>query len=169
MTIVSPPRRLGGQAKRSLPETKPMMLLSLVFFLRVLGQMIVVRRRVSWLPPLEQWQSGLMPYPALLLSQTAILALQTSIEIQAHRGDGALVAPRPGIGRGLRRISLFYFGSMLFRYGYSMRRHPGRRWFGKTIPIVFHCVLATYLFLYSRLLTRSADKLTASADSRESI
>jgi hypothetical protein len=27
-----------------------------------------------------------------------------------------------------------------------MRRRPAARWFGGTIPIVFHLVLATYLY-----------------------
>lgn len=135
-------------------ETKGMMVLSGLFVLRVLGQLLVSRRRRSWLPPMEQWQSGLMPYPALLASQAVIVTLQTAIELQSVRGGGSLVAPRPRLGRLLRRLSIAYFGSMLFRYVYSMRRFPQRRWFGKTIPIIFHCVLASYLFLYSRLISR---------------
>jgi hypothetical protein len=129
-----------------------MLLLSGLFFLRVLGQLLVARRRRSWLPPMEQWQSGLMPYPALLTSQAAILTLQTAIELQSLRGEGVLVEPRPRLGRIIRRLSVIYFGSMLFRYVYSMTRFPERHLFGKTIPIIFHCILATYLFLYSRLL-----------------
>ena len=141
-----------------IPETpaaaKGMVLLSGLFFLRVLGQFLVWRRRRSWLPPMEQWQSGLLPYPVLLGSQAAILSLQTTLDVQSLRGDVPLGVPRPRLGRLIGAISAVYFGSMVFRYVYSMRRFPERRWFGKTIPIIFHGVLATYLFLYSRVLCR---------------
>jgi hypothetical protein len=35
---------------------------------------------------------------------------------------------------------------MLVRYVVRMRRRPEARWFGGTIPMVFHLVLATYLY-----------------------
>ena len=30
---------------------------------RVAGQLVVARCAPRWLPPMEQWQSGLLPYP----------------------------------------------------------------------------------------------------------
>jgi hypothetical protein len=30
-----------------------------------------------------------------------------------------------------------------------MRRHPDQRWLGGTIPIVFHVVLAAFLFTFA--------------------
>lgn len=131
-----------------------MVLLSGLFFLRVLGQFLVWRRQRSWLPPMEQWQSGLLPYPVLLGSQAAILGVQTALNVQSLRGNAPLGVPHRRFGRLLGVLSVIYFGSMVFRYVYSMRRYPERRWFGKTIPIWFHGVLATYLFLYSRVLRR---------------
>jgi hypothetical protein len=136
-------------------DVRLMTVLSALFLGRVLGQLIVSRRRVRFLPPMEQWQSGLLPYPVLLLSQGVILATQATIIGQARRGDGILVKPRPKVGASLRALSVVYFGGMIARYVVSMRRHPERRWLGKTIPIWFHCVLATYLFVYGRLLRRS--------------
>ena len=133
-----------------------MTLLATLFLGRVLGQLIVSRRRVRFLPSMEQWQSGLLPYPVLLLSQVAILGFQAATITQARRGEGPLVKSRPRAGRALRALSIVYFGGMIFRYVVSMRRHPERRWFGKTIPIWFHCVLATYLYLYARLLRGTA-------------
>ena len=141
---------------KSGPPTaaKGMVLLSVLFFLRVLGQFLVWRRPRAWLPPMEQWQSGLLPYPMLLGSQAAIVGLQTALNVQSLRGDAPLGVRRPRFGRVIGALSTVYFGSMVFRYVYSMRRFPERRWFGKTIPIWFHGVLATYLFLYSRVLRR---------------
>jgi hypothetical protein len=136
------------------PAAKGMVLLTGLFFLRVLGQLLVARRRRSWLPPMEQWQSGLLPYPALLASQGVILAAQTALNLQSMHRKSPLGVPHPRTGRIIRALSLVYFGSMLFRYAYAMRRFPERRWFGKTIPIIFHCVLASYLYLYARVLRK---------------
>lgn len=140
--------------RNSPPELPALFGLSALFFLRVLGQLLVSRGRAKFLPPMEQWQSGILPYPALLSAQVAILGLQTSIEVQAALGEGALVNPRPRLARVLRPLSVVYFCSMPLRYVISMKRYPERRWFAKTIPIWFHCVLATYLFLWARVLGR---------------
>ena len=142
------------------PETAGMIALSGLFCLRLLGQALVSRGRAARLPPMEQWQSGVLPYPALLASQGAILAVQAAIDIQAIRGGGVLLRSRPRLGGAIHRFSLVYFAAMIVRYVVSMRRHPDRRWFGKTIPIIFHGILATYLFLYARLLTRPDAKTT---------
>jgi uncharacterized protein len=139
----------------SRSETRWMTALSGLFFLRVLGQLCVGRRRASFLPPMEQWQSGLLPYPALLTAQGVILAAHAAIDIQSGRGR---ITPRPRIGRRVRFLSVVYFASMMARYVVSMRRHPERRWFGKTIPIVFHCILATHLFLFARILRKSGPR-----------
>jgi hypothetical protein len=136
-------------------DVRQMSMLAPLFLGRVLGQFVVSRRPARLLPPMEQWQSGLLPYPVLLLSQGVILATQVTIIVQARRGHGILVKPRPKVGASLRALSVVYFGGMIARYVVSMRRHPERRWLGKTIPIWFHCVLATYLFVYGRLLRRS--------------
>ncbi len=134
-------------------ETAGLIVLSGLFCLRVVGQALVSRGRAPFLPPMEQWQSGVLPYSALLASQGTILAVQAVIDVQSLRGHGVFISSRPRLGRIIQKISFVYFASMLVRYAVSMRRHPDRRWFGKTIPIIFHGLLATYLFLYARLLT----------------
>ena len=138
----------------SRPEARVLALLSGLFFLRVVGQFLVANRKARFLPPMEQWQSGLLPYPVLLFFQGLILALQAAIGAQARRGQGALVVERPRFGRLVRRFSVAYFAGMVARYVISMTRFPERRWFGKTIPIIFHCLLATYLYVYARVVTR---------------
>jgi hypothetical protein len=40
-----------------------------------------------------------------------------------------------------------------------MALYPERRWFGGAIPIVFHWVLAGYVFLWSRYNVGSRDNL----------
>ena len=47
---------------------------------RVLSQLIVAWRAPAWLPPTEQWQSGLLPYPALVAGQAVVLMLMVYSE-----------------------------------------------------------------------------------------
>jgi hypothetical protein len=123
--------------------------------LRVVGQALVAFFHVDFLPPMHQWQSGLLPYELLLLSQVAILALQGRISWDIWRGDGRLAACRPKVGHTLQWLSIVYFFAMVVRYGVTMYLYPERRWLGGTIPIVFHCVLAAYLQLLGRYYTSS--------------
>ncbi|MDQ3780083.1 MAG: hypothetical protein M3354_06020, partial [Chloroflexota bacterium] len=80
-----------------------------------------------------------------------LLALATA---EIWRGRGFFVMPSPRLGRILKRLSVLYFAAMVARYVVSMVVHPEWRWIGHTIPIAFHCLLATNLFLYSGVLTR---------------
>jgi len=127
----------------------------------VAGQALVVFADVPWLPPMQDWQSGLLPYPVLLASQIAILVVQAKVSIDFARGHGFAVRRRPRLGRALIVFSLIYFAAMLVRYALTMLFHPERRWFGTgTIPIAFHWVLAAYLGTLGRWHT------TVDADAR---
>ena len=66
-----------------------------LFVLRVLGQLLVASGVAPFLPPMEEWQSGLLPYPLLLASQIAIVAVLATVCIQFSRGKGYFVRP-PG-------------------------------------------------------------------------
>ncbi len=124
--------------------------LAALFLLRVLGQALVAMAGVTWLPPMAAWQSGLLPYPVLLASQIAILALLAWIALDVTRGHGRFARRRPPVGRALRWISYAYAGAMAGRYVLTVALRPERRWLGGTIPIVFHWVLAAYLFTLGR-------------------
>jgi len=121
-------------------------LLAGLFFLRVLGQVLVAFFGVTFLPPMQEWYSGLISYPVLLLLQALIILLLIKVCSDFSRGHGFFVEPNMVMGRILRWFSYLYFGSMVLRYAITMALYPERRWTGGTIPIVFHCVLATYLF-----------------------
>jgi hypothetical protein len=125
-------------------------LLAAAFLLRVLGQLLVLWQAPSWLPPMEQWYSGLLPYPLLLPCQLLILVLQAVVFRDLRRGRGWFAERRPRLGRGLRRFAWIYAGAMLLRYVIVMTRFPGRHWLDGTIPIVFHWVLACWLWVLSR-------------------
>ena len=122
-------------------------LFSALFLVRVAGQLAVRFRKPTWLPPMEQW--NLSPYRLLLPTQLAILGVIAWVNSDFSSGGGAPVDPRPGLGEGLLVFSYVYAAAMLVRYTVRMARRPAERWFGGTIPIVFHLVLAAYLFVFA--------------------
>ena len=68
------------------------------------------------------------------------------IDLAFTLGDRVSIATNPGFGRFLIIFSAFYGLAMPIRYVFRMRRSPDQRWFGGTIPMVFHIVLASYLY-----------------------
>ena len=112
-------------------------LLSL-FACRVLGQLLVVAGLAPFLPPLDDWQSGLLPYPILLASQIVILSLLAMVCVQFSKREGYFVRPRPWLATPLWIVGWIYALGMVLRYA-MLRRD--------VIPVVFHIVLASFLLL----------------------
>ena len=125
-----------------------LLVFSLLFLLRVVGQLLVVLRAPAWLPPMHQWH--LMPYRLLLPIQILFLALMAWIVVSLSRDASPLANANPAFGRFLIGFSFVYAGVMASRYVVRMYRRPGERWFGGTIPIVFHFVLAAFLFTWGK-------------------
>jgi hypothetical protein len=115
---------------------------------RVLGQLMVAVAAPAWLPPMQQWQSGLVPYPVLLACQAVVLGLMVSISIDFSRGAGFWMEPHPRLGAAALWWSYLYFGAMLSRYVIRMARRPDERWLGGTIPIIFHSVVAAFQWTF---------------------
>lgn len=115
---------------------------------RVLGQLVVAVSAPRWLPPMERWQSGLLPYPALLAGQAIVIVLMAWISTDFHRSAGFWVDPKPLLGRAALWWSYLYFGAMVGRYIIRMARRPDQRWLGGTIPIIFHSVVAAFQWTF---------------------
>lgn len=124
--------------------------LAAAFLGRVLGQVVVALFGPPFLPPMQEWYSGVVPYSVLLPVQISILVFQALLSRQLWVGGGILTRKRPTSGIGLKWFSLVYFLAMAARYVISMVMFPERRWFGYTIPIFFHFVLAAYIYMMSR-------------------
>jgi hypothetical protein len=97
---------------------------------------------------MHEW--NLMPYRALLPIQLAILAVMGVIEVGLFRESGPLAGREQWLGRFLLGFSVVYAAAMAVRYVVRMRRRPEARWFGGTIPIVFHVVLAAFVLTWGR-------------------
>ncbi len=121
-----------------------------LFCLRVAGQALVAFLGVGFLPPMEQWYSGLMPYPILLPTQLAMIVVMVVIARDVARGSGMFSVPRRRAGPVLIGLSCLYALSMVVRYAVTMTLYPERRWLGHTIPIWFHFVLAAFVYTLGR-------------------
>jgi len=141
MTI--PHLRLGDTPE---PYVVAMWVLWALFVGRVVGQVLAASIRPRWLPPMARWYSGVMPYRYLLPAQVAIIGLMVAmISGVAHRA-GPLGVPRADVGVTVLWTSYVYTVGMVWRATHRITQPPERR--GVVIPIVFHLVLAAFLFVY---------------------
>jgi len=116
-----------------------------LFILRVLGQLLVAVGWGAFLPPMEEWFSGVVSYPRLLAFQIAIIVLYSKVCLDFTRGRGFFVIPRRKLGLGLLSFGSVYLAVMLIRYVIRMSLYPHERWTGGSIPIFLHWVLASFL------------------------
>ncbi|MGH3104057.1 MAG: hypothetical protein ACRDN6_08180 [Gaiellaceae bacterium] len=122
-----------------------LLLFAVLFLVRVAAQIVVALRGPPWLPPMHDWH--LMPYRLLLPIQVVFLAVMAWLVRDFLAGSGRLTEPSPDVGLVVVGLSALYAGAMVVRYVVRMRRRPDQRWFGGAIPIVFHWVLASFLFV----------------------
>ncbi len=115
--------------------------------MRVAAQAVVVLVHPRWLPPMKDWYSGLLPYPLLLPAQIAILVLMLFMIRQVARK-----APRNRrLSIGIVIFATLYVAVMVVRLAILRTHHPDYLWYeGGMIPILFHWVLAGFLFTYAR-------------------
>lgn len=125
-----------------------LLLSTALFVMRVVGQIVVLRRAPAWLPPMDKW--NLVPYKLLLPIQLVFIAVMAGVAATLLTGEGPLVEPEDSLGRFLIGFSLVYAAVMATRYGVRMARRPEERWFGGAIPIVFHLVLAAFLLTWGK-------------------
>jgi uncharacterized protein len=125
-----------------------LLLFTALFATRVVGQLIVVLHAPSWLPPMESGQWNLMPYRLLLPVQLVFLAVMGWLVVSFLTDSGPPTEPKPALGWFVIGFSAVYAATMIVRYVVRMQRRPEERWFGGAIPIVFHWVLAAFLFVF---------------------
>lgn len=130
-----------------------------LFIFRVLGQLIVANFDVAFLPPMQQWQSGLLPYPLLVFFQVLIIGLYARICYEFRTGSGFFVKPNRKLAKSLTAFGCIYFAAMVLRYIIRMALFPEARWFDGTLPILFHLVLAGFILMvahYQRKMLQGA-------------
>jgi hypothetical protein len=112
-----------------------------LFVLRVLGQLLVVSGLAPFLPPMDEWQSGLLPYPLLFASQILIIFLLATVCVHFSRGQGYFVRPHAWLATPPWILGWIYAVGMVVRYALLRR---------DAIPVVFHIVLATFMLVVAQ-------------------
>jgi hypothetical protein len=123
--------------------------LTLLFGLRILAQPL--SQIVPALPGFDAWHGGVLPYPALLLSQLTIAATMVIVNLMLARG---MLVPRPRLGRWLTWVGSLYFAGMLLRLVLGQTLYSGSPWLDRPLPSLFHLVLAAWLLLLARYHVR---------------
>jgi hypothetical protein len=140
---VIPHLRLGDDPT---PYVAILSVLFALFVARVVGQILAATTRPRWLPPMSRWYSGVMPYRYLLPSQVLITVLMAAMILGVSGRMGALGARRESLGLIALLASYVYAAGMVWRAAHRAVQPPERR--GVVIPILFHLVLAMFLFVY---------------------
>jgi hypothetical protein len=125
-----------------------------LFLLRVLGQLEVVLVAPTWLPTMEQWFSGLLPYPLLLPAQVLILMLMTGLTVNEMRRAGDAASPgvvASGFAGVLRDHGRATHGSVPERRGGRDRR----RGYSSRVPLGAGAVSSGILAHHDESRTRA--------------
>jgi len=127
-----------------------MWVLLALFLMRVGGQILAATIAPAWLPPMARWYSGLMPYRYLLPTQLLFLAVMTAMTAGVARQAAPLGTRSSAVGNAVIWASYIYALGMVVRAVRYALATPERR--GVLIPIIFHFVLAAFLFTYGSYL-----------------
>jgi hypothetical protein len=121
-----------------------------LFAARVIGQLETMLIAPQWLPDMDAWFSGLLPYPLLLPAQIAILMVMAVVAWNGRIRSGAFAAAHPRIAAGLRRFAYGYFVVMAVRLAVNVAANGADFWRAGAIPVAFHWVLALFLLVVGR-------------------
>ena len=131
-------------------------MLSLVglFVLRVLAQLIQAVHPIPVLPAFDAWHGAVLPYPLLVVLQVAIILVLARV-LWRVRTDS--ISPRRWKYRACFLLGGVYLSFMGFRLAAGLTFLADHGWFSKSLPAVFHVVLATFiltlgLYIYKRAM-----------------
>ncbi len=121
-----------------------------LFATRVVGQFEVMLLAPAWLPAMEAWYSGLLPYPLLLPAQIAALMLMAVIAWNRRIRNGSFARANPRTAGALRILAGIYFAVMAIRLAVNLFDNGADFWRHGAIPVAFHWVLALFVLVSGR-------------------
>jgi len=121
-----------------------------LFAARVIGQLETALLAPAWLPDMDAWYSGLLPYPLLLPVQIAILMLMSVVAWNRRIRNGSFARSKPRTAGALRIFAGLYFGVMALRLAVNVIDNGADFWREGAIPVAFHWVLALFLLVAGR-------------------
>ena len=121
-----------------------------LFGARVVGQFEALVASPPWLPDMDAWYSGLLPYYLLLPVQIALLMIMAVVAWNRRVRTGRFALAQPQFARLLRTLAVVYFGVMALRLGLNVHEYGADFWRQGAIPVAFHWVLALFLLVSAR-------------------
>ena len=121
-----------------------------LFASRVVGQLEALLVAPAWLPDMDAWYSGLMPYHFLLPAQIAILMLMAVVAWNRRVRGGQFARANPRAAEALRILAVIYFAVMAIRLAVNVNENGGDFWREGAIPVAFHWVLALFILVSGR-------------------
>jgi len=121
-----------------------------LFGARVLGQLEALLVAPDWLPDMDAWYSGLLPYYLLLPAQIVLLMLMSVVAWNRRIRSGAFARSNPRVAGALRICAGLYFVVMAVRLGVNVIDNGAEFWRHGAIPVAFHWVLALFLLVSGR-------------------
>jgi hypothetical protein len=107
-----------------------------LFFTRVVAQIEVLLIEPDWLPAMPAWYSGLLPYPALLPAQIALLMLMCVIAVRRADMGPRMVGAQ--VIKTCRALALLYFSTMAVRLGLCVSTYGADFYLHGGLPVAFH-------------------------------
>lgn len=121
-----------------------------LFAARVIGQLETVLLEPHWLPTMDAWYSGLLPYPLLLPIQIGILMLMAVVAWNPRVQGGRFAQDHPRAAAALRTFACIYFVVMAARLAANISMNGADFWSEGAIPVAFHWVLALFILVSGR-------------------
>jgi hypothetical protein len=139
-----------GAARSSASAATLLWSCVVLFAARVIGQIETLLVAPDWLPDMDAWYSGLLPYPLLLPAQIAILMLMAVVAWNRRVRSGSFARAHPRVARALRMFAGIYFAVMAFRLAANVNANGADFWREGAIPVAFHWVLALFVLVSGR-------------------
>jgi hypothetical protein len=121
-----------------------------LFGARVVGQFEALVAAPDWLPDMDAWYSGLLPYHLLLPLQIALLMVMAVVAWNRRVRTGRFAWANPRISATLRGLAITWFLAMAARLAFNLAGNGADFWRAGAIPVACHWVLALFLLVSVR-------------------
>ena len=121
-----------------------------LFASRVVGQLEALLVAPAWLPDMDAWYSGLMPYLCCCRHRSRFSCSWPSSRGIGVFAVGQFARANPRAAEALRILAVIYFAVMAIRLAVNVHENGADFWREGAIPVAFHWVLALFILVSGR-------------------